>query len=206
MPVPDAWGLKYEEVVGLSWLAYSGQGIVGRWRFPNVGSVWNLTTVYQVLNFRAVLIEGEKKILSFSGTDSGPSPDWLDNIQQGLTGMSGQYIAALALGAAVRPDIVVGHSLGGGLASYVGIYQGRNVAAVNPAPLNINGISGIPMLVNNGRGVNYVAPGEALDLLDIVAPNMRRIGTIHYVGSNGADPAAKHLLNNLTGFVAPVKI
>jgi len=206
MPVPDAWGLKYEEVVGLSCLAYSGQGIVGRWRFPNVGSVWNLTTVYQVLNFRAVLIEGEKKILSYSGTDSGPSPDWLDNIQQGLTGMSAQYIAALALGAAVRPDIVVGHSLGGGLASYVGIYQGRNVAAVNPAPLNINGISGVPMLVNNGRGVNYVAPGEALDLLDIVAPNMRRIGTIHYVGSNGADPVAKHLLNNLTGFVAPVKI
>jgi hypothetical protein len=35
---------------------------------------------------------------------------------------------------------------------------------------------------------------------------MRRIGTIHYVPSNGADPIAKHLLNNLTGFAAPVKV
>lgn len=204
MPVPNAWGLKYEEVVGLSWLAYKGQGIVGRWRFPNVGSVWNLTRVYQVLNFRAILVEGDRKILSLSGTDD--ASDWLDNIQQGLTGMSAQYLVALGLAARVQPDLVVGHSLGGGLASYVGIYQGRNVATVNPAPLNINPISGIPMLVNNGRGINYVVRGEALDILDVAMPTMRRIGAIHYVGSTGTDPVAKHLLPNLTGFVAPVKI
>ncbi len=47
--------------------------------------------------------------------------------------------------------------------------------------------------------------GEALDLLDKSALTMRRIGTIHYVPSNGADLVAKHLLINLTGFVAPVK-
>jgi len=62
------------------------------------------------------------------------------------------------------------------------------------------------MLVNNDKGINYVVRGEALDILDDVAPNMRRIGTIHYVPSIGADPTAKHLLKNLTGFVAPVKI
>ncbi|HEY0657813.1 MAG TPA: hypothetical protein VGD05_05040 [Pyrinomonadaceae bacterium] len=206
MPVPDAWGLKYEEVVGLSWLAYSGQGIIGNWRFPNVGSIWRLTRVYQVLNFRAVFVESPKRILSFSGTDAGMSPDWLDNIQQGLTGLSAQYLAALALAATVQTDVVVGHSLGGGLASYVSIYQGKKAATVNPAALNINAASSIPMLVNNGKVVNYVAPGEALDLLDKTAPTMRRIGTIHYVPSNGADPIAKHLLNNLTGFAAPVKV
>lgn len=204
MPVPDAWGLKYEEVAGLAWLAYNGQGVVGRWRFPNVGSVWNLTRVYQVLNFRAVLIQTDKKILSFAGTDE--ISDWGDNILQGLTGYSPQYLGALALAAAVQPDIVVGHSLGGGLASYVGIYQGRKTATVNPAALNINPVSGIPMLINNGKVINYVAPGEVLDLLDQAAPNMRRIGTINYVPSNGADPVAKHLLINLTGFAAPVKI
>jgi YD repeat-containing protein len=90
MPVPSAWGLKYEEVVGLTWLAYNGQGNIGRWRFPNAGSVWNITKVYQVLNFRAVLVEGPSRVLSFSGTDQ--LMDWSDNIQQGLTGYSPQYI------------------------------------------------------------------------------------------------------------------
>ena len=204
MPVPNAWGLKYEEVVGLTWLAYRGQGTVGRWRFPNAGSVWNVTRVYQILNFRAVLVESGSRILSFSGTDQ--ITDWGDNIQQGLGGYSAQYLGALALAARVRPDIVVGHSLGGGLASYVGIYQGRKTATVNPAALNINAVSGIPMLVNNGKVINYVVRGEALDLLDRYAPNMRRIGTIHYVPSGGATAVAKHLLPNLTGFTAPVRV
>jgi hypothetical protein len=205
MPVPNAWGLRYEEVVGLTWLAYNGQGTIGRWRFPNAGnSVWNLTRVYQVLNFRAVLVEGATRILSFSGTDQ--ITDWSDNIQQGLSGYSAQYIGALAVASGANPDIVVGHSLGGGLASYVGIYQGRKTATVNPAALNINPISGIPMMINNGKVINYVVRGEALDLLDTYAPNMRRIGTIHYVPSNGSDAVAKHLLPNLSGFVAPVRI
>lgn len=203
MPVPSGWGLKYEEVVGLTWLAYNGQGNVGRWRFPNAGSVWNITKVYQVLNFRAVLVEGPSRVLSFSGTDQ--LTDWGDNIQQGLTGYSPQYISALGVASNARPEIVVGHSLGGGLASYVGIYQGRKVATVNPAALNINPVSGIPMVINNGKVINYVVRGEALDLLDRYAPNMRRIGTIHYVPSNGGDAVAKHLLPNLSGFVAPVR-
>lgn len=203
MPVPSAWGLKYEEVVGLTWLAYNGQGNIGRWRFPNAGSVWNITKVYQVLNFRAVLVEGPSRVLSFSGTDQ--LMDWSDNIQQGLTGYSPQYMGALGVASNARPEIVVGHSLGGGLASYVGIYQGRKVATVNPAALNINPVSGIPMVINNGKVVNYVVRGEALDLLDRYAPNMRRIGTIHYVPSVGSDAVAKHLLPNLSGFTAPVR-
>lgn len=205
MPVPNAWGLKYEEVVGLTWLAYNGQGNIGRWRLPNAGnSIWNLTRVYQVLNFRAVLFEGAIRILSFSGTDQ--LTDWGDNIQQGLTGYSAQYLGALAVAARANPEIVVGHSLGGGLASYVGIYQGRKTATVNPAALNINVMSGIPMMINNGKVINYVVRGEALDLLDTYAPNMRRIGTIHYVPSVGADAIAKHLLPNLSGFAAPVRV
>ena len=203
MPVPNAWGLKYEEVVGLTWLAYNGQGTVGRWRFPNAGSIWNVTRVYQMLNFRAVLVEGASRVLSFSGTDQ--LTDWGDNVQQGLLGYSPQYLGALAVASGASPEIVVGHSLGGGLASYVGIYQGRRVATVNPAALNINLASGIPMIINNGKVLNYVVRGEVLDLLDTYAPNMRRIGTIHYVPSIGADAIAKHLLPNLTGFTAPVR-
>jgi hypothetical protein len=61
------------------------------------------------------------------------------------------------------------------------------------------------MIINNGKVVNYVVRGEALDLLDRYAPNMRRIGTIHYVPSVGSDAVAKHLLPNLSGFTAPVR-
>ena len=204
MPEPSAWGLAYEEVVGLTWLAYNGQGNVGRWRFPNAGnSVWNITKVYQLLNFRAVLVEGPKRILSFSGTDQ--LTDWLDNIQQGLVGASPQYLGALAVALDASPEIVVGHSLGGGLASYVAIYQGRKAATVNPAPLNINRVSGIPMFIHNGNVINYVVRGEALDLLDKSTWGMRRIGTIHYVPSTGGDAVAKHLLPNLSGFTSPVR-
>ncbi len=205
MSVPDAWGLTYEEVVGLTWLAYKGQGTPGTWNFPNAGSTWDLVNVFEQGSFRAVLIKGKKTVLSFSGTDD--LADWGDNIGQGLTGVSVQYIRALRTARATASDVVVGHSLGGGLASYVAIYGGRQAATVNPAPLNINPISGIGMLKNNDLVINYVAPGEALDILDAAMINMRRVGKIYNVNSNGGwSPVARHLLQNLTGFVAPVKV
>jgi hypothetical protein len=205
MSVPDAWGLKYEEVVGLTWLAYKGQGTPGNWSFPNAGSTWNLVSVFERGSFRAVLVKGKKTVLSFSGTDDGA--DWGDNVGQGLTGISGQYAYALYIARSNASDLVVGHSLGGGLASYVAIYGGRQAATVNPAPLNINAASGLAMLKNNDLVVNYVAPGEALDLLDAAMLNMRRVGKIYNVPSTGGySPVARHLLPNLSGFSAPVKV
>jgi hypothetical protein len=208
MTAPNAWGLTYEDVIGLCWLAY--EGTAGRWMFGS-GSFWNVTTVNAPLNFRAVLVtspEG-KKILSFSGTDSGLSPDWLDNIQQGLTGMSWQYSYAAGISMYYRPDIVVGHSLGGGLASYVAIHQGRNAATINPAPLYMGitptgNFSNLPLkIIFNNKVINYVAKGEALDLLDTL-PSMARVGTIHYVPSIGTNPVEKHLLRYLAAYVAPM--
>jgi hypothetical protein len=204
MSVPDAWGLKYHEVVGLCWLAYKGQGDVGNWSFPNVGSSWRVTRVIERGPFRAIVAQGSKTVLSFSGTDEGG--DWLDNVAQGLTGMSSQYLFALQVAAANAADVVVGHSLGGGLASYVGVYGGRQTATINPAALNINIASGIAMIRNSGLVINYVATGEALDILDIAAPNMTRVGRIFRVSSGGGwSPVARHLLPNLSGFVAPVR-
>lgn len=205
MSVPDAWGLKYEEVVGLTWLAYKGQGTPGTWNFPNAGSSWSLTNVFERGSFRAVLVKGKKTILSFSGTDD--LADWGDNVGQGLTGVSGQYAYALYVARTNAADLVVGHSLGGGLASYVAIYGGKQCATVNPAPLNINLASGIGMIRNNDLVVNYVAAGEALDILDGAMVNMRRVGKIYNVPSTGGwNPVARHLLGNLSGFTAPVKV
>ena len=205
MSIPDAWGLKYEEVVSLTWLAYKGQGTPGRWNFPSAGSTWSLTNVIERGSFRAVVVKGKKTVLSFSGTDD--LADWSDNIGQGLTGVSWQYAYALYVARTYAANMVVGHSLGGGLASYVAIYGGKQCATVNPAPLNINLASSIAMLRNSNLVINYVAPGEALDILDAAMLNMRRVGRIYNVPSKGGwNPVDRHLLDNLTGFTPPVKV
>lgn len=205
MSIPNAWGLKYEEVISLAWLAYKGQGRVGKWEFPNAKSKWNLKQVYSFGPFNAVVVEGKKRVLSFSGTDEGL--DWVDNIQQGVMGFSVQYLNALTLAKAVSPDVVVGHSLGGGLASYVGIYHGKHAVTVNPAALNINLVSGVQMLRNHHLIFNYVARGEILDVVDKYAPNMKRVGRIHYLPPGKSNSTmGKHSLKNLPGFKKPKDI
>jgi hypothetical protein len=194
------------EVVSLTWLAYKGQGTPGNWNFPTTGSTWTLTNVFERGSFRAVLVRNsERTVLSFSGTDD--KADWLDNIGQGLTGISGQYAYALYIARTNAADTVVGHSLGGGLASYVAIYGGKQCATVNPAPLNINLASSIGMIRNGNLVINYVAAGEALDLLDAAMVNMRRPGKIYNVPSSGGlNPVNRHLLNYLVGFTPPIKV
>ena len=205
MSIPNAWGLTYMEVASLTWLAYKGQGTIGRWSFAT-GGVWRLTNVIQRGSFRAVVVKNNgRTVLSFSGTDD--AVDWLDNVAQGLTGASWQYAYALSVAASYAANVVVGHSLGGGLATYVAIYGGRQCATINPAPMNINLVSSIAMIRNGTLVINYVAAGEALDLLDAAAPNMIRPGRIYNVPSSGGlNPVNRHLLNYLSGFTAPTKL
>jgi hypothetical protein len=204
MSYQDAWGLKYEEVMSLAWLAYRGQGTVGNWNFPNAGSRWSVSNVYEFASYRAVLVQGSKKVLSLAGTDD--VLDWYDNVSQGLTGVSPQYIASLALARNIAPDIVVGHSLGGGMASYCALYGGKHAATINPAPLNINPASAIGWLRNRNLVVNYVVPGEILDRLDTFALNMAKVGRIVNVTSTATSSLDRHSIANLTGFVAPQRI
>lgn len=205
MEYPEAWGLKYEEVQSLTWLAYRGRGTAGRWHFPNAGSDWTVANVYERGSFRAVLVRGRKTVLSLSGTDD--RGDWVDNVAQGVTGVSRQYLRAVRLANSTSPEIVVGHSLGGGMASYVAIYTGRRAATINPAPLNLNIVSRIAILRNGNQVINYVAPGEVLDILDAGAPNMKKVGRTYRVGSRGGfNPIARHSIDNLDGFVEPERI
>ncbi|MCS6873642.1 MAG: lipase family protein [Pyrinomonadaceae bacterium] len=226
MSVPDAWGVPYYDVVSLCWLAYKeNKAKVGdRWRFQT-GSTWTIRNVYESGPFRAVLAEqlstelmciAPSLVLSFSGTDE--LLDWPDNISQGLTGVSGQYFRALSIAKSSPCQMVVGHSLGGGMASFVAIHTGKCAATVNPAALNIfvglmpNSIPNLPNLVgilkHGSRVINYVVPGEALDILDKVSPSMTRVGKIIHVPSSGKDLLGinKHLLNYLIGFTPPTKI
>ncbi len=210
MPIPDAHGVKYLDVVTLCWLAYKENGVkTGDVWTSCVGTSWQIKNVYEIGPFRAILAQGSGKlILSFSGTDE--LLDWLDNISQGLTGVSGQYLAAQVVASGATCNMVVGHSLGGGLASFVAIHQGKMAATVNPAPLHILptpvGAANIINMIRNGsKVVNYVVHFEALDLLDIAALSMRRVGRIIHVPSTGSDPIQKHLLDHLVGFTPPRK-
>lgn len=205
MSYPGAWGLTYEEVMSLTWLAYKGRGTIGNWNFPNAGSNWTLAQVFEHSSFRAALITGKKRVLSLSGTDD--KGDWVDNIGQGLAGVSPQYLRAVRLANSTAPDVVVGHSLGGGMASYVAIYTGRHAATINPAPLNLNLVSRAAIFKNQSLVINYVAPGEVLDILDAAARNMRKVGRTIRVKSNaGFNPIERHSIGNLEGFVEPVRI
>lgn len=202
--MPNAWGIKYEEVQSLCWLAYKGNGNPGTWKFPNTRTTWKLLNVFERGSFRAVLCTGSKTVLSFSGTDD--TLDWVDNIGQGLTGVSGQYLYALRVAKSTSPDIIVGHSLGGGLASYCAVYGKRMAATINPAALNSNIFSEIAMFRNGSLVINYVASGEVLDILDIALPTMRRVGRTHRVSSSGFNPIVRHQISKLAGFQKPQKV
>ena len=211
MATEGAWGLDYEDIMGLCWMAYYDsikniENPYGAWTFSN-GATWNLTPNALIHgSFRAVLVEGKKRVLSFCGTNPSEVADWGNNAEQGLIGTSPQYRHALRMARAHAPEVVVGHSLGGGLASYCAVHNGNFAATINPAPLNINIISAVRMLRNKNKVVNYVATGEFLDILDVAAPLMTRVGRIHRVRSNGGfNPIDRHGIANLVGFTAPTK-
>jgi hypothetical protein len=202
MSNPGAWGLSFQEVMGLAWLAYKGHGAVGTWTIDC--KTWTLRQIFQDGSFRAVLIEGEFVVLSFSGTDD--RGDWYDNVSQGVVGMSSQYFRALRLARSVAPNIVLGHSLGGGLASYCGIYSGRPAITLNPAPLNINPASLAGMIRNKGWIINYIAPGEILQMMDAAMPLMGVVGQIYNIASTGGwNPVKRHQIKHMTGFKEPVR-
>lgn len=203
--VENAWGLKYAEVMGLTWLAYKGNGTKGRYNFPNAGRDWTITDVHEYGSFRAIVATGaNKKVLSFAGTDDGW--DWGDNVAQEILSFSTQYDNASLLTSEVRPNVVVGHSLGGGLASYSSVYQRVPAATINAAPLHAR--SRISSLLNGSNSViNYVVPGELLDVYDMQSIQSNKIGKIIYVGSNGGlNPISRHSIGELVGFVAPRRV
>lgn len=205
MSVPGAWGLDYTEVLGLTWLAYKGNSSTGSYAIGQ--NSWHVDHIEEKGSFRAIIASGKTKVLSLAGTDD--AGDWVDNASQGLTGLSWQYAKARRLANAHGVHVVVGHSLGGGMATYCGVFAGKKVATVNPASLNRNLFSLIGQMKNSDLVINYVATGEILDTVQLtvgwVAGN--RVGKIIRVGSNAAwyDLVGKHGVSNMEGFIQPTK-
>lgn len=185
-------GLTFREVLGLASMAYSGASKKGLcYKIPTntaVASekVWQVYDVFEgvdykfrffnkAASYRAILVNRldnlEFKILVFSGSDS-PFSDWgdwwMDNAGQAYNGTSTQYMKARKLAGEINPNMMIGHSLGGGLASYASIHTGIKSLTVNPAPLNVS-VSGALMNRAEDKVINFVAQGEALDLLQDIS-------------------------------------
>ncbi|MGI8554940.1 MAG: hypothetical protein ACR2LT_01085 [Pyrinomonadaceae bacterium] len=205
----NAWNLTYREVIGLTTLAYKDYGkTAGSYRLPG-GNVWTVTEIIEMNSFRAIIAAGKAgKIMSFSGSDdpgdwAGSGAAWDGtNLTSGLYGSTGtdQYEIGAARAVQRRPDMVVGHSLGGGIASYVTYRTGIKSVTINPAPLvgtEFVKFRKTPLVIN------YVVEGEALSYARKIYPCA---GQSIIVYSSASGMVNKHCLPWLTGFSIPEKI
>ena len=95
--------------------------------------------------------------------------------------------------------LLVGHSLGGGIASYAAAQNGQNAATIYPAPINPVWLA-LPLPPWPARGTkvqNYVCSGEILTVAATLSPNLERIGTDVWIQSNGGSPVDKHGLDQV---------
>lgn len=176
--------LNFEESKSISDIAYEGnKGDV--YQFPD-GTYWRVDRAeakdsgFRAVVMRRVVSDGSggykddpsdnRVAIGFAGTNGGDDVD--DDILQGIGFTPEQYDQAVAFTKEVQqeaakncePVIATGHSLGGGLASYVAIQNGIQATAINSAPLSNNKV---PDDVDySGRITQYYAEGEILTDLD----------------------------------------
>jgi hypothetical protein len=95
--------------------------------------------------------------------------------------------------------VLVGHSLGGGIASYAAAQQGMHAATIYPAPINPLWL-GFPLPPWPAKGTtiqNYVCSGEILTVAATLAPHLRRYGRDVWIQSNASGPVDKHGLDQV---------
>jgi hypothetical protein len=95
--------------------------------------------------------------------------------------------------------VLVGHSLGGGIASYAAAQQGMHAATIFPAPINPVWLA-LPLPPWPARGTtiqNYVCSGEILTVAATLSPNLRRYGHDVWIQSNASGTVDKHGLDQI---------
>jgi hypothetical protein len=186
-------------------------------QLDELGAKWEVEHAWEEGNFAAYAIKkpGSWNALVFRGTDG--KGDWLgDNIPNALgNGHPPQYKRGREIAAAHGAGrVLLGHSLGGGIATYASAHHGIAAATIFPAPVIP---SRLPESGAKANVQNYVCHGEVLTEATQVGRSgnffrdaaqtvinwkisgrqHRRLGQDFWVQSNGGNPGTKHLLGNL---------
>ncbi len=233
--------LNYLDVITLCALAYKDTGAKAgtKWKGSHPDNIWNVIAVEEHSNgFRAIYASGYANVLAFSGTDFTSINDWKSNLKQHFSGpkSSPQYKTALTVAKVYKQqlDFVVGHSLGGGLASWVALNFCIPAATINSASLKIKSKDlGSSFKPNQVYITHYVVPGEILDVVDAIDFGVtKKIGKVVHVpiapkalvdaaktvlsgsrfGAVGAGVGVTaasiklHLLSSLAGYKEPIRI
>ena len=135
------------------------------------------------------------RALVFRGSDD--DQDWLINNVPGAVSVTPppQYVEGLAQALFHRPSVIVGHSLGGGIATYAACMTWGCAATIFPAPLNPGWLPGNVLNVFHNVQ-NYVSPGEILSMLNL-PPLRMRMGRDVWIETKSGSPKFKHLLPNV---------
>ncbi|HUF80528.1 MAG TPA: Mbeg1-like protein [Burkholderiales bacterium] len=201
----------------LATAAYGGDdGLPPGWKPVDPKSVKGLEKAIfndSTTNFGARLFESPdgRMALAFKGTDPTSMADLEADAHQGFGGVPVQYQQADELAANVAAVYgaenvqLVGHSLGGGLASYAGLRNGLAVKSFNGAGLSTGARANIgPELYarNSGNITNYNAIGDLVsDPAPLVAPgtplglDAEQPGTKLFFDSPGRGPVTKHMMS-----------
>ncbi|MEM9463376.1 MAG: alpha/beta fold hydrolase [Myxococcota bacterium] len=206
--------MTFAEIHALCSQSYNN--LNARQRIAVGGSTWIVESEWEHGRFAAYLIRkpGGWRALVFRGTDD--YKDWvIDNAGNALgNGHPPQYRWGSQITRVVGKDVIlVGHSLGGGIATYASAHHGNPAVTIFPAPVIP---SSLPKRGEKADVVNYVCDGEVLSELasggrnggfrnfvqDALDFNFswrihRRLGPDWHIQSRGGNSFSKHYLTNV---------
>jgi pimeloyl-ACP methyl ester carboxylesterase len=138
--------------------------------------------------------DGGPYYLAMAGTNPLSLADWGADVMQALGFKSGHYEKGIALAQAVSEKvgvgnlIIVGHSLGGGLASAAAIATGARAITFNAAGLN--------RYYRNGSAVDiraHYTRGDILNMVQRYSPLPNSVGAqVPHTPAWSKDPISRH--------------
>lgn len=160
-------GLSYRTVVDLCDMAYGNHSVGAGWGNLRVLRAWN-NAATGLVAYKLVPANSrtDRSYIVYRGTDMATHQDWGTNIVENALGSRAvdQYVGALDIATKYGSGcLLVGHSLGGGMAAYASVYTGLPAATVFPAPLSTEGLPGGS--VGSQNVYNLVCQGEILTVL-----------------------------------------
>ncbi len=154
--------------------------------------------------------DGQSYVLVFAGTEISQVGDVEADVYQAVIGYDGQYESARQLALKLNNFFAdknltfVGHSLGGGLATFASMLTGRYAITFNPAALNLTLLSALTVMGYDCSGekvYNYIMKGDPVSKANKWIPNTHvgsyvghRIDVTNY--TNGSAHGIKNMVDN----------